>query len=217
MEKTTWLWDEDIAEYIGSDDPEKVRVGVLFLGHDPGNVNEFSVGGETLPHFGLPTLDKLARSKGGISEDVQQAFLEIVFRCNCFTPDLTDDNKIQFLVALVLRTGSPHAAMEAALYAKITKPIQASVTRLVRETGQQLLNAADTPDTPEAKKGAAWLLDWLLDGSKKVCAATLEEVGRWPDTPLHRSVIQAEWERLTDTEQQRLHEIQQAQKVRQTS
>ena len=209
-----WIDDEEVDPYIASDDPEKVRAAVLLIGTYEDEAMLFGIRGGTLHHFGLPVLDKLARSHGGLSEDVQQAFLNITFRCDCFSPDLTDDNKVGLSVALVLRTGSSYAAMQVAMQVKITKPVEPAVAMLVKETGQQLLN---TSDTPEAKEGAEWLLDWLLDGSKKVRAATLENVGRWPDTPLHQSVIQAEWERLTTKEQQHLHEIQQAQKVRQTS
>jgi hypothetical protein len=168
--------DEAIKADINSKDPECIQAAITDLKERIEKVDEFAMvpfGPEILIPFG-----------DTVPVETQLDFLTILRKYRSFVPELSDEDRMHAMIAMVLRYAEGYVAFDVALKLKISAhPVHAVETAMQEIVRQGLLS-------PSNVKGAAYLVSRLLDGKDEVRRAILQNLRKWPNETPYQEVIE---------------------------
>ncbi len=168
--------DEAIKADINSKDPERIQAAITDLKERMEKVDEFDIvsfGPEILIPFG-----------DTVPVETQLDFLTIIRKYQSFVPEISDEDRMHAMIAMVLGYAEGYVAFDVALKLKISaQPVHVVETAMQEIVRQGLLSSTNV-------KGAAYLVSRLLDGKDEVRQITLQSLHQWPDKTPYQEVIE---------------------------
>jgi hypothetical protein len=185
-----WREDDEILEDLYSGQPDRIEAGLRDLKSRTESGNEFEMAPleiEILKPFG-----------DSVSEEIQLALLDIISNYSSFVPPLTPEQRMHWLISVLLTYGKHYVAHHLALELKVWKPPADAVRQAMQEIVRIGL------DSPQHREAAEDFVSYLLDGKDEVRQATIQALAEWPKTPSFQSVVQSILPQLSESEQAQL-------------